>query len=95
MGSDNQTGCDRLNWAGNGTKDGGGPVGHQSRLGAGEGANSVDETGSDVGWTKADSKAATGVGGSSGRADQGEESWSVGGRADQGEESWSVLLAHI
>ena len=66
--SDNQIRCDGLNWAGDGTKDGGG------RLGAGGGRYSVNDRGSEGGRTKADREAAKGVGS---RADQGEESWSA------------------
>ena len=79
LGSDNQIKGDGLTWAGDGTKDGGGPVGHRSRQGAGGGGYSDDSRGSDSGWTKADSEAVT----------------EVGSRADQGEESGSALLARI
>ena len=64
-GSDNQIGCDGLNWAGDGLKDGGGPVGHRSRL---------DDRASDGGWTKVDKEAGKGVGG---RAVQGDEKGSA------------------
>ena len=77
LGSDNQIEFDGLTWAGDGINDGRG--GHRSRQGAGGGGHSVDDRGSDSGWTKADSEAATGV----------------GSRADQGEESGSALLARI
>ncbi len=52
MGSENHIGCARLKWAGNGPKDGGGPLGHLSRHG---------DRGSDCGWTKAIREAAKGV----------------------------------
>jgi hypothetical protein len=78
LGGDNQIKGDGLTWAGDGTKDGGGPVGHRSRQ-AGGGGYDDDSRGSDSGWTKADSEAAT----------------EVGSRADQGEESGSALLARI
>ena len=64
-GSDNQIGCDGLNWAGDGLKDGGGPVGHRSRL---------DDRASDGGWTKVYREAGKGVGS---RVVQGDEKGSV------------------
>ncbi len=65
LGSDNQIGCDGVYWACDGPKDGGGTVGHRSRLGDG---------GSHGGWTQAEREAAKGVGS---RVDQADESGSA------------------
>jgi hypothetical protein len=71
--------CEGLQWTGDRTIDGGGPVVHQSRLGAGVGEYCGNDRESDGRWTKADSKVIKGV----------------GHKVDQGAECQSGLLARI
>ena len=102
-------GCEELKRAGNRSIDGGGPVGHRSRLGDGGGKYGGDDRESDGGWTKADRDAAKRAGskvdgGKYGGDRESDAGWTkadrdagkrVGSKVDQKEKCGSALLPRI